>query len=195
MAIPIIIKTLLSGKVVEWERLDFKRGWNPVDVMHSVCTFANDVNNWGGGYILKDLDITEGRSTGFPKVYNALRGNGSPDPIFETDENNSYFLATIPIHPAFNPANAGMYQTVEDENEGESKEKSRGKGKEKSREKILSYLKVNPMATQVDMQTEIGLSRAGIEKILSQLKREGLLMREGSRRNGKWVVTNKENEL
>lgn len=185
MAIPINIKTLLSGKVVEWERLDFKRGWNPVDVMHSVCTFANDVNNWGGGYILKDLDITEGRSTGFPKVYNALRGNGSPDPIFETDENNSYFLATIPIRPAFNPANAGMYH-VEDENEGESKEKSR--------EKILSYLKVNPMATQVDMQTEFGLSRAGIEKILSQLKREGLLMREGSRRNGKWVVTDKENE-
>lgn len=29
MALPINIDELLKGKTVEWERLDFKRGWNP----------------------------------------------------------------------------------------------------------------------------------------------------------------------
>lgn len=35
MALPINIDELLRGKTVEWERLDFKRGWNPEDVIHS----------------------------------------------------------------------------------------------------------------------------------------------------------------
>ena len=27
--------------------------------------------------------------------------NGSPEPCFETDDNYSYFITTLPIHPAF----------------------------------------------------------------------------------------------
>ena len=29
MAIPVNIEQLLTGRIVEWERLDFKKGWNP----------------------------------------------------------------------------------------------------------------------------------------------------------------------
>ena len=29
MALPINIKTLLSGNVVEWARIEFKESWNP----------------------------------------------------------------------------------------------------------------------------------------------------------------------
>jgi predicted HTH transcriptional regulator len=29
-------------------RLEFKAGWNPEQIQHSVCAFANDINNWGG---------------------------------------------------------------------------------------------------------------------------------------------------
>lgn len=49
MALPVNIDKLLRGKIVEWERLDFKRGWNPDDVLHTACAFANDIHNWGGG--------------------------------------------------------------------------------------------------------------------------------------------------
>lgn len=52
MALPININKLLSGRVVETERLEFKEGWNPEAVLHTMCAFANDVNNWGGGYIV-----------------------------------------------------------------------------------------------------------------------------------------------
>ena len=52
MALPINIDELLSGRVVETERLEFKEGWNPEPVLHTMCAFANDVNNWGGGYIV-----------------------------------------------------------------------------------------------------------------------------------------------
>ena len=60
MALPINIEELLKGKTVEWERLDFKRGWNPEDVIHSACAFANDIHNWGGGYIIVGVDEQNG---------------------------------------------------------------------------------------------------------------------------------------
>ncbi len=53
------------------------------------------------GDFLKELDLTEGRNTGFPKIYSSLRKNGSPMPLFETDDTNSFFRATLPIHKAF----------------------------------------------------------------------------------------------
>jgi len=71
MALPINISELVHGKVVEWERLEFKQGWNPEDVLHSVCAFANDMNNWGGGYIIIGISAIEGVPQ-FPPVGVAL---------------------------------------------------------------------------------------------------------------------------
>ena len=50
------------------------------------------------GEFLKELDLTEGRSTGISKIIKAMAANGSPAPEFETDEENSYFLIRLPIH-------------------------------------------------------------------------------------------------
>jgi predicted HTH transcriptional regulator len=51
------------------------------------------------GDFLKELQLTEGRATGFPKIYDAMKRNGSPEPRFETDHERSYFLAVLPVHP------------------------------------------------------------------------------------------------
>lgn len=61
MALPINIDSLLTGQTVEWDRIEFKKGWNPEDVMHSVCAFANDINNWGGGYIFIGIEEKDGQ--------------------------------------------------------------------------------------------------------------------------------------
>lgn len=60
MGLPINIDKLLRGNVVEWERIDFKKGWNPEDVLHSICAFANDMHNWGGGYIVVGVEENNG---------------------------------------------------------------------------------------------------------------------------------------
>lgn len=52
MAIPTSIKILLSGEVVEWARIEFKETWDPVASLKTVCAFANDPDNWGGGYVV-----------------------------------------------------------------------------------------------------------------------------------------------
>jgi ATP-dependent DNA helicase RecG len=52
MALPIKIDDLIHAQVVESERIEFKQGWNKESILHSICAFANDFHNWGGGYIL-----------------------------------------------------------------------------------------------------------------------------------------------
>ena len=50
MSLPVNIHKVLQGSPVEWERLEFKRGWNPEAVLHTLCAFANDFHNLGGGF-------------------------------------------------------------------------------------------------------------------------------------------------
>jgi len=52
MAIPINIEDLLNKRKIESNRIEFKTGWNPVSIYHSICAFANDIDNLGGGYVL-----------------------------------------------------------------------------------------------------------------------------------------------
>ena len=53
------------------------------------------------GDYLKELDIVEGRNTGVPTILEAMRKNGSGLPSFETDDERSYFVTILPVHPVF----------------------------------------------------------------------------------------------
>ena len=181
MGLPINIDTLIHGKAVEWERLEFKKGWNPLDAIHTICAFdirRNYLNetvikhpdraettrvsnfpfeaieeavvnavyhrsyeehepvevritpqdiivlsypgpdrsvrldqlrigratprryrNRRIGEFLKELDLTEGRATGIPKILRSMKENGSPPPEFEFDDNHSYFMVRLPVNP------------------------------------------------------------------------------------------------
>ena len=61
MAIPTSIKTLLSGDVVEWARIEFKETWDAAASLKSICAFANDLDNWGGGYIIIGVQENNGK--------------------------------------------------------------------------------------------------------------------------------------
>lgn len=61
MAIPITVDTLIDGSVVEQARIEYKESWNPEAIVHTLCAFANDIDNWGGGYIVVGLEEEDGR--------------------------------------------------------------------------------------------------------------------------------------
>ncbi|MCP5107511.1 MAG: winged helix-turn-helix transcriptional regulator [bacterium] len=67
MTLPINVDYLITGQSIEWERLEFKEGWNPVNTLHSICAFANDINNWGGGYIVIGIKEENGKPLLPPK--------------------------------------------------------------------------------------------------------------------------------
>ena len=77
--IPINIDELLDGTIIEDNRIEFKSDWNPEKVMHTICAFANDYDNIGGGYIawvwlrsMADRAITK---DSIPRPYLPWRGS------------------------------------------------------------------------------------------------------------------------
>ena len=52
------------------------------------------------GEFLKELELSEGRGTGIPKILESMRANGSPEPQFETDEHRPSFLVRLPLRLA-----------------------------------------------------------------------------------------------
>jgi ATP-dependent DNA helicase RecG len=61
MPLPFKIEYLLESGRVESERLEFKAGWNPLKVLHTLCAFANDFHNLGGGYIVIGVAEQDGQ--------------------------------------------------------------------------------------------------------------------------------------
>ena len=55
------------------------------------------------GEFLKELELTEGRSTGIPKILRVMAENGSSTPEFETDDNRTSFLIRLPAHAGATP--------------------------------------------------------------------------------------------
>lgn len=60
--LPINIEQLIGGRVVENNRIEFKKGWNPNAIYRSVCAFANDFEDIGGGYIIIGVEAKNGRA-------------------------------------------------------------------------------------------------------------------------------------
>lgn len=76
---------------------------------------AREYRNRRIGDFLKELELTEGRGTGFPAIYDAMEKNGSPDPIFETDQDRNYFLAILPAHQGISNADTTLsFNTLDD---------------------------------------------------------------------------------
>ena len=62
----INLDALLHCRGVESERVEFKASWNPdttgVQVLRTICAFANDYHNLNGGYIVIGVEEREGRA-------------------------------------------------------------------------------------------------------------------------------------
>ena len=52
MPIPISIDSLLTGGVIENARIELKETWDAAASLKTICAFANDIDNWGGGYLI-----------------------------------------------------------------------------------------------------------------------------------------------
>ena len=65
---------------------------------------------------------------------------------------------------------------------------SQKKGLTKGQKQVLEYLKRNPLATLQDTASDCGLSLGGVKKICLKLQEIGMLARNGSKRDGRWIV-------
>lgn len=66
--LPISLADLLRQRTVEGDRIEYKAGWNPDAIVRTLCAFANDFENLGGGYIIIGQDCDENGQPVFPPV-------------------------------------------------------------------------------------------------------------------------------
>ena len=50
--LPINLTNLLQQRTIESERVEYKAGWNPESVIHTLSACANDFHDLGGGYVV-----------------------------------------------------------------------------------------------------------------------------------------------
>ena len=88
--------------------------------------FSRRYRNRRIGEFPKELDLAEGRSTGVPKILRTMRQNGSPEPVFESDDDRTSFLVRLPAHQRANaePAGQDTGQDTGQDNLMENKEKT-----------------------------------------------------------------------
>lgn len=55
------------------------------------------------GEFLKELDLTEVRATGIPKILKVMAAYGSPVPVFESDDERTSFVIRLPVHAVSQP--------------------------------------------------------------------------------------------
>ena len=76
-------------------------GIEPEDLIAAARARAVPARNRRIGEYLKELGFAEGRLTGLPKIFRAMRDNGSPPPLFEFDSHRTFFQVTLPAHPEY----------------------------------------------------------------------------------------------
>lgn len=131
------------------------------------------------GDFLKELKLTEGRGTGIPTIFEAMKSNGSPVPGFDTDEpNRSYFLIELPIHPKFSPGIKGG--KIGGEIGGEILLTDRQK-------EILEFIIKDNKITIKTIAEQLGVNTSAVEKHIDTLKRKKFIERVG-RTRGHWKV-------
>ena len=64
--LPINLEDLLRQRRVEGERIEYKAGWNPDATIRTLCAFANDFENLGGGYVVIGQDCGDAGRPVFP---------------------------------------------------------------------------------------------------------------------------------
>ena len=66
--LPLNLDDLLHQRKVEGERIEYKAGWNPDATVRTLCAFANDFANLGGGYVVIGQDCDAHGKPVFPPV-------------------------------------------------------------------------------------------------------------------------------
>jgi ATP-dependent DNA helicase RecG len=101
--LPINLDSLLERRTIEGERVEYKAGWNPERALHTICAFANDCHNLGGGYLVIGVDEQNGRPVLPPTGIDP----NSVDAIQKELLNLSHHAIQPPFHPIAAPYMVG----------------------------------------------------------------------------------------
>ena len=136
--------------------------------------------------VFKEIGLIENLGSGLKEVCRLLKDAGLPLPSIEIVASGT----RIVIHSASGYPEGSEKKVGENLSKSEkSKVKSNEKGKEKSSEKVIRLMAENSIITTQEIAQSLGLSLAGIEKIIRILKQKGHLRRVGPDKGGHWEIS------
>ena len=141
--------------------------------------------------IFHRLQLMERSGSGIKEIMNDYKASAN----ITEDRLPTFFSDESDFNVTFWNLNYGVEQS---ESKGSNREvsdkvsdKSIGNANLSDTEKqILSYISKNSNITQKELASQLGISEIGIRKAMAQLKKNGIIIREGSPKKGSWKVTN-----
>ena len=153
------------------------------------------------GEFLKELGLTEGRSTGIPTIQNELAKNGSPAATFETNDDRSFFVVKIPchigeegvpdidIHDKENPKETKENPKETKENPKELTDIIRARDLTETQAKLLQLIDSTPSITLKSLAEQLSLTVDQVRTLRKQVEAKGIfLCRKGSTKKGSWEI-------
>ena len=110
-----------------------------------------------------------------------MKRNGSPDPVFEMDEERNYLETTIYIRKGFE------YKRM-----SESMSESMSELDKKRMTLILDYLKLNSEITSTSAAKIMGVQPKTAARLLGKAEKAGILMSNGKTKNKVYLLKAKE---
>jgi predicted HTH transcriptional regulator len=163
--LPINLEDLLHQRKVEGERIEYKTGWNPDPIMRTLCAFANDFENLGGGYVVIGQDCDEMGMPVFPP-----KG--------------------LPVHPrtvSVESTHVGTTETAP----VKTSVKTPVETPVETPDQILRMLDEKREMTLAEVASKIGKSLRAVERASSKLVKAGRLRFVGPKKGGHWEVIEK----
>ena len=139
---------------------------------------VNDYRNPIVAEALKTMGYVNMFNRGVARVQTLLEENGNGRANFVIDR-----ITTFGV----NIKDASLNDVVE----GETTLKTTPKTTAKTTAKIIEAIENNPYITRQEIADTLSITLDGVKWQLNKLKKEGSIKREGSSRNGKWVVIKK----
>ncbi|MDR1621907.1 MAG: putative DNA binding domain-containing protein [Synergistaceae bacterium] len=149
--------------------------WIDMEQFKSGKAIARRYRNRRIGEFLKEIDLSEKKSTGITKILRALKVNHSPLPDFETDDGRNYLITTIKIHPAFEVR--GVSVPVVNER---SLSEVLSEVEMEKMAPIIGYLRENGSVTPKEAMAVTRKSAATARRYLALLCGKGILTMQGN---------------
>ena len=134
---------------------------------------------------MKELDLSEGHSSGIPTIQEELEKNGSPRAEFFTDEDRRAMRIRIPIHPAFLEENEMENDNLL-QNETSFETSLKQVLKPKDFEKLVDVIRVLEVKREISVQEVMKItqkSRTTAWRYMKTLVELGVVEAEGNTNN------------
>lgn len=133
-------------------------------------------------YAFAYMKIIEKWGSGIPRMLRECEEYGLPDPEF-IDFDGDFRVNMYRQLPEKEWSQSGTNDTKIDTN---------GTKVNLDSTKILNRIQENPFVTQAELVKELQMSLRTVKRLMADLQKRGLIVRQGSNRKGQWIIQNQK---